>query len=113
MSCQWVNQNGVRCGMPAGHGQDHGNGLLTSGRDTWICPEPQFVGEVPEFKIKYSDPAACAIMRVWISIASSLKKPDGNGVMVRAVGPEKIAGVEVLLEECRVWQEKNGTKVPD
>jgi hypothetical protein len=33
--CNWVNQNGVQCGLPFGHIGGHGNGALTTMRDDW------------------------------------------------------------------------------
>jgi hypothetical protein len=38
--CDWVNQIGTPCGQPLGHVTGHGNGLLTTPRDTWH----QFMG---------------------------------------------------------------------
>jgi hypothetical protein len=37
--CRWVNDRGSQCGQPAGHTSQHGNGLLTTGRDEWHNPD--------------------------------------------------------------------------
>jgi hypothetical protein len=45
--CPWVNQIGVQCGQPEGHyPSSHGNGLLTTGRDTWKLQDAEEV-EIP------------------------------------------------------------------
>ena len=93
--------------MPDGHTQTHGNGLLTPTptQDTWTLPP------VPVFGIKASDPFACAVIRVWLAMASSYKS-ERNGVVHR-VSHEKIVGAWNRLREFENWQEANGTKLPD
>jgi hypothetical protein len=47
--CNWINQIGMQCGQPLGHMNEHGNGLLTTPRDTWH----EFTGESPlQFKVE-------------------------------------------------------------
>lgn len=38
-TCPYINQNGIRCGQPANHGEwGHGNGFLTTLLDEWRLP---------------------------------------------------------------------------
>jgi hypothetical protein len=41
LRCNWINEHGVQCGQPLGHTVNHGNGYLTSPRDTWH----EFIGK--------------------------------------------------------------------
>lgn len=38
-TCKWINQRGIQCGQPEGHRFTHGNGTLTTPRDTWHLPD--------------------------------------------------------------------------
>ncbi len=55
--CNWINQNGIQCGMPFGHVGLHGNGLITTGRDTWheYLGEPQIAPTGEKFGVVWTD----------------------------------------------------------
>jgi hypothetical protein len=108
--CPFVNQNGVQCGRPDGHGNGHENGTLTPtpGRDVWTIPSV-VVESVPVFSIKASDPFACSIIRIWITLASTWKDKDGK----RIISDDKINGACDRYGEFKQYQLDHGYKVPD
>lgn len=59
-----------------------------------IAPEP--------FRIKASDPFACAIIRLWIVVARNA-----------GVSHEKLTDAEKHFHEIKTWQLQNGYKLPD
>jgi hypothetical protein len=103
-TCRFKNEKGQACGMPHGHKLKHGNGLLTQGPSQVWTEEP-----CPTFCIKASDPFACAMIRVWVVMASSYKDKDGK----RQVNQEKVKGALDRLEEFEWYQFQYGTKTPD
>lgn len=117
ISCPYVNQDGVTCGLPYKHEHSHSNGLLTptAGRDTWRL-------NVPIFVIKATDPFACAIIRSWVIMAASFRgpletvdTPQGKVERRATVSPEKVNGALDRLNEFRNWQTDyhDLVKVPD
>jgi hypothetical protein len=101
----------LQCGLPQGHYGSHSKAdgavdRIWSDQEAYIPTE-----DVPIFRIKASDPFACAIIRCWIVIASSYKRLAGKETI--RVSAEKISGAEDRLQEFLLWQQEHGTKVPD
>ena len=128
-TCPYVNQNGVRCGQPAGHGPGHGNGLRTRPRDVWTLPvwgetenTPADVGEraaradtdpePPPFCLRARDPFAPQLIALWLV---HLRR---NYLGRPADAPPnwaKLHDAESKLMLIQDWQRRNPdkVKVPD
>jgi hypothetical protein len=107
--CNAVNaKSGMECGLPFSHHPESQHSKA-DGAVNISWSEEESIRKVPTFIIKASDPASCAVIRLWIAIASSFKKKDGS----KAVAPEKLRGAEERIEEFRNYQLTYGTKVPD
>jgi len=88
-SCDYVNPNGVKCGLPS-HPPDTPHEAVMQ-----LCePEP--------FSLKASDVFTPCIIRTWITMARMM-----------GVNATKLAKAEDHLYQIKRWQRTHGTKVPD
>lgn len=87
MDCLYVNEHGVRCGLPIGHEGYHATAVqLTE-------PDP--------FCLVATDPFCLAAIRMWISAAHA-----------HGVSAAKILRAEEHFAEIKRWQSAHGTRLP-